>query len=629
MSNHTPHSHSMEHSLLHTMLHERDAQIASLLHQLHTLSDNITSLQKDLHLKSQQRKLQRDEHMASIQTLKEEHAHQRNLLARYEQNIKGTGGGAAAAGGALRIHEYAALMKAANNNRVESSYVVRLQAQLCRAMHSLGVMESQLALVKENCSSLIRSMKEDLSRMVDDRTRREVELMNTLAVVDAEKRAWQIEMEKKLRQQEDLLESVRDEYEELGLEYDEEEVRRALEVQMLREQVERVKKDKEEAEKELLEGLLEREDQIGRLKEEVEGLGKALRELRGESSRGADNDRQFGEREDSVGTPVESDVMQSDSFGAEKGGAETVKSGKNINQTTAPSSPAADVVVDEKEDSFGGEESVDIPSKSDDVQPGSTSVIKEEADNSSPPVAEQANINEQDTIIKHEERSEEIISDTTSKLGDASITESVPTDDDLTEGNVNAKENPNDEINGSSRTDAANTENEAGDTADTETASSSNGKKSTQDEAINLENQDRIKKVADEQDGKSSSEEAADEAKASDLDKLPEESAHPDSMRTPEEIENVSEDVAHPDSMQPPETNENASDPKCTRMTEEIEVKGDDSVTKDEVPNKINEESTEEQSNLVTTSEGELHGSENKTNSEEGEVKSQDSSQDR
>ncbi|KAL7507499.1 hypothetical protein ACHAXN_004682 [Cyclotella atomus] len=271
---------SLEQSTLHSMLHDRDAQISSLLHQLHSISDNISSLQKELHHKAQARKHQREDHSSAIKTLKEEHAQQRAHLARYESKIK--------SGGGLRVHEYAALMKAANKD-VESSYVIRLQAQLCRAMHSLGVMESQLALVKENCSSLIKSMKEDLSHMVDDRTRREVELMNTLAMVDAEKRSWQAEMEKKLREQEDLLDSVRDEYEELGLEYDEEEVRRALELQMLTEQVERVKKEKSLAEKDLLAVLLEREEQIMKVKLEVEGLECALKELKGESDVGTND----------------------------------------------------------------------------------------------------------------------------------------------------------------------------------------------------------------------------------------------------------------------------------------------------------------------------------------------------
>ena len=275
----------MEQTTLHTMIHERDAQISSLLHQLHSISDNISSLQKELHFKSSARKQQREDHTAAIKKLKEEHAEQRSHLAMYEGKIKG--------GGGLRVHEYASLMKAANKD-VESSYVIRLQAQLCRAMHSLGVMESQLALVKENCSSLIKCMKEDLSHMVDDRTRREIELMNTLAMVDAEKRGWQIEMEKKLREQEELLDSVRDEYEELGLEYDEEEVKRALEIQYLQEQVGKVKGERESAEKELLSALLEREEQIGKLKDEIADSDNVLKKLKGEI--GEEGDAASGEK---------------------------------------------------------------------------------------------------------------------------------------------------------------------------------------------------------------------------------------------------------------------------------------------------------------------------------------------
>ena len=126
--------------------------------------------------------------------------------------------------------------------------------------------------------------------MVDDRTRREIELMNTLAMVDAEKRSWQAEMEKKLHEQEDLLDSVRDEYEELGLEYDEEEVRRALEVQMMQEQVDRVRNEKNLAEKDLLAAVVQREEQIQKLKNEVNGFDVTLNELKGDTSEKNDYD---------------------------------------------------------------------------------------------------------------------------------------------------------------------------------------------------------------------------------------------------------------------------------------------------------------------------------------------------
>lgn len=262
---------SDDYAVLGDMIHERDNHIAALTNQLHQTSDSIHTLTKELHQKSSARKQQREEHSQSIKKLKEEHLEQRQKLAKFEQNVKG--------GGGLRVHEYAALMRSANSSQVESSYVIRLQAQLCRAMHSLGVMESQLALVKENCSSLIKFMKEDLSHMVDDRTRREIELMNGLAQVDHEHRVMQDEMEKKINEKEELLESVREEYEELGLVYDEDEVKAALEVKYLLEQMDKIQKEKERVEKELLQALLDREKQINALKIETKELGVKLEEL--------------------------------------------------------------------------------------------------------------------------------------------------------------------------------------------------------------------------------------------------------------------------------------------------------------------------------------------------------------
>jgi hypothetical protein len=143
-------------------------------------------------------------------------------------------------------------------------------------------MESQLALVKDIFSGLIKFMKEDLSHMADDRTRREIELMNVLAKVDDEKRVMGMEMEKKVQEKEDLLDQVREEYEELGLEYDENEVKRALEVRYLLEQMEKVKEDKVRLEKELFAALLEREEQINRLKLENVSLEEKLDGLKRE-----------------------------------------------------------------------------------------------------------------------------------------------------------------------------------------------------------------------------------------------------------------------------------------------------------------------------------------------------------
>ncbi len=96
----------MEQDLLANMLVERDSQISTLTQKLHQTQDSLHSLQKELHQKSQQRQKQREEHSAAIRKLKEEHTEQRRLLAKYEQSVKN--------GGGLRVHEYAALMRSAN-----------------------------------------------------------------------------------------------------------------------------------------------------------------------------------------------------------------------------------------------------------------------------------------------------------------------------------------------------------------------------------------------------------------------------------------------------------------------------------------------------------------------------------
>lgn len=334
---------SDESSLLEDMIHERDSHIASLTNQLHQMSDSIHTLSKEVHQKSIARKQQREEHSQSIKKLKEEHLEQRQKLAKFEQNVKG--------GGGLRVHEYAALMRSANSSQVESSYVLRLQAQLCRAMHSLGVMESQLALVKENCSSLIRFMKEDLSHMVDDRTRREIELMNGLAKVDHEHRVLQEEMEKKINEKEELLESVREEYEELGLVYNEEEVKAALEVKYLLEQMDKIEKEKERVEKELLQALLDRERQIVALKNETKELGIRLETLqRNETKESGKSDGVEGMQPQQAGDEVEqkedirgADNTQSDNNKVQAAEGSTVEKATDGQGETDESDDSTDV----------------------------------------------------------------------------------------------------------------------------------------------------------------------------------------------------------------------------------------------------------------------------------------------
>jgi hypothetical protein len=70
----------------------------------------------------------------------------------------------------------------------DASYVMRMQAQLCKAMHSLGITDHQMDLAEKHADTDIKFHREILAKCMDERTATELELMNQLIVKDNERR---------------------------------------------------------------------------------------------------------------------------------------------------------------------------------------------------------------------------------------------------------------------------------------------------------------------------------------------------------------------------------------------------------------------------------------------------------
>jgi hypothetical protein len=70
----------------------------------------------------------------------------------------------------------------------DASYVMRMQAQLCKAMHSLGITDHQMDLAEKHAEADIKFHREILAKCMDERTATELELMNQLIVKDNERR---------------------------------------------------------------------------------------------------------------------------------------------------------------------------------------------------------------------------------------------------------------------------------------------------------------------------------------------------------------------------------------------------------------------------------------------------------
>ena len=82
---------------------------------------------------------------------------------------------------------------------VDSGYVLHLQSQLSKSMQTMGVLDNQIGMVKRSCDEVVKSLKEEIADVMDDKCRVEMELLNQLAVLDNEKKNLEDECEERVR----------------------------------------------------------------------------------------------------------------------------------------------------------------------------------------------------------------------------------------------------------------------------------------------------------------------------------------------------------------------------------------------------------------------------------------------
>lgn len=82
---------------------------------------------------------------------------------------------------------------------VDSGYVLHLQSQLSKSMQTMGVLDNQIGMVKRSCDEVVKSLKEEIADVMDDKCRIEMELLNQLAVLDNEKRSLEDEYDREVR----------------------------------------------------------------------------------------------------------------------------------------------------------------------------------------------------------------------------------------------------------------------------------------------------------------------------------------------------------------------------------------------------------------------------------------------
>ena len=268
---------TMEEELLMDMIRDRESQIKkiekkiedqgkkmeSLARQKKEIEKNAATEMAERREVLEKTRLQFDKLMQQYQQSKDS----LDMKKQQQQQSQNSNNAAAPAG----LHLYNEIMKAVSTpESTDSSYVIRMQAQLCKAMHSMGMMETQLQLTKQHTEAYKKYVKDSITNMVEEKSQIELKLMNDLVLADVDRREVETKRnemsEAFISEKDELMEKIerqrlKDEEDENGEGGDDEE-------------------DDEEEKEELKEILEQGREEIERLEEENKKEAEKLEELK-------------------------------------------------------------------------------------------------------------------------------------------------------------------------------------------------------------------------------------------------------------------------------------------------------------------------------------------------------------
>ena len=165
------------------------------------------------------------------------------------------------------LHTYANVIQ--QEQMGDSSYVMRMQAQLCKAMHSMGIVDHQMELAREHSDSMIKLQKEAVTRTTEEKSQLELQLLNELMKCDTNRKEEEAGLKTKLEDIHNQIETVRAQIEENEEDEDEDTA-----------QQEDLTEEEKETKEELMKELEERKKEVEQLEQETERQRENIQELK-------------------------------------------------------------------------------------------------------------------------------------------------------------------------------------------------------------------------------------------------------------------------------------------------------------------------------------------------------------
>lgn len=185
---------------LEDQVSERDASISALEKARKEKQQELAQLEQELEDERLQQMKEALTHKIESERLKRQTAHAEERLKALEHDMQDK----------AAIHEYANLIKSvAPKTGADSQYVVKLQNQLQKAVKKMETTMEHMQELEEAGKEQVEALSAEISQLVEERCRTELDLRKQMDVLMEQKREMQTEYESKIRDNLKTLKALR------------------------------------------------------------------------------------------------------------------------------------------------------------------------------------------------------------------------------------------------------------------------------------------------------------------------------------------------------------------------------------------------------------------------------------
>jgi hypothetical protein len=179
---------------------QRDGAISALEKARLEKKEELTEVEKLLEHERLQQMKEALTHKIESERIKRQTVHAEERLAALEHDMQDK----------AAIHEYANLIKGvAPKGGVDSQYVVKLQAQLQKAVKKMESTTLQMKELEDNSTEVVDTLSNDISVLVEERCSTELELRKQMEVLVEQKKDMQNEYENRILENLKTLQALR------------------------------------------------------------------------------------------------------------------------------------------------------------------------------------------------------------------------------------------------------------------------------------------------------------------------------------------------------------------------------------------------------------------------------------